>query len=78
MFQYVSVEETLESPELGTYRTFGIKALCNGSTDFADAVFVSDVSTDCTLVSKIAELCTEQQLHPDHLRDVIVDLLQMM
>ncbi len=71
-YRYVPVQQTLTSEELGTYSTFGIQVLLAEETVLD---LVSDVSTDLAEVQRLADLCTEQQLHPEHLREVVEDFL---
>ena len=70
MFQYLPFAEHLHSDELGEYDTYGIKAV-----DAAGKVLesVSDVSLDGEFVTELCRKCTENQLHPIHLMDVIED-----
>ncbi len=67
--QYVLVEEQLFTPELGEYRSFGIRTK-NGED------FVSDVSTDRAFVSELVERCNREEVSPIHLRDIVVDALE--
>lgn len=72
MLQYIPVREELCSPELGTYVSYGIRAI---SASGEEAAFVSDVSLDFAFVQKLADLCTSGQLSPIHLRDVVEDFI---
>lgn len=72
MLQYIPVKEELCTPELGTYVSYGIRAvLASGE----EAASVSDVSTDLAFVQRLATLCTLGQLSPIHLRDVVEDII---
>ena len=70
-YQYIPVRETLYSRELGIYVTYGIR-VCTASEEIA---FVHDVSTDREIARRLAKKCTEHQLLPTHLRDLLEDLL---
>lgn len=70
-YVYVSTKESLVSDELGAYISYGISALSNGQ----EVSFISDVSTDPEVALRFARVCTECQLDPIHLPDVIEDLL---
>lgn len=72
MLQYIPVREELCTPELGTYVSYGIRAVLASGEETA---FVSDVSTDQAFVEHLAMLCTMGQLSPIHLRDVIEDAI---
>ena len=68
---YIPVQETLTSEELGTYTTFSLSV----RTTEEEIAFVSDISTDFEEVRHLAELCTEKQLDPEQLPDVLEDFL---
>lgn len=70
-YHYHVTQETIHSNELGSYVTYGIRAECNGES----LAFVSDVSLTLEQAQRLAELCTECQLSPIHLCDVIEDFL---
>ena len=71
-YVYEAIQQTLTTDELGTYVTYGIRA----SSEETQLAFVSDVSTDESAVRHLAERCTEQQLDPVHLENVIEDFLE--
>ena len=71
MFQYVVFEEMATTPELGTFRTFGIDVYQDGRLLFVQ----HDVFAGEDLVREIARLCTEEQVEPVHLSDIISDML---
>ncbi len=70
-YRYVPVQETLTSDELGTYVTYSISV----QTVSEEIAFVRDVSTDYQEIRQLTELCTDKELDPDHLNDVIEDFL---
>ena len=69
-YRYVPVKELLKNEETD-YVSYGISVL----TADEEVDFISDVSTDFDEVTRIAERCTEEQLAPEHLKDVIEDFL---
>ena len=58
----------LEHEDIGSYSTFGIQVLLVEETVLD---LVSDVSTDPDEVQRICELCTERQITPKHILDVV-------
>lgn len=74
MFLYFPVEQLLFSPSLGCYRSFGLAA---GGWDAPQGkrclALVQDVSTQESFVAGLARRCTEEQLEPVHLKNVIED-----
>ena len=75
IFRYALVSEQLFSTELGHYRSFGIRAFQKTECSWREIAFVSDVSTDQAAVEQLARRCTEGQLDPIHLLDVVEDAL---
>ena len=71
MYKYIVVEETLENPEIGTYTSYGLKAMQGDK----EITVVSDVSLDRAFVEGLARMYTEFQLDPVHLFEVIEDAL---
>ncbi len=72
LFRYLPFKETLYSNETGGYTSFGIKAIDENGLE---VLSMSDVSLDPNFVSKLCFLCTELDLSPIHLMDVIEDHL---
>jgi len=70
-FIYIPVKESLFSRELGSYCSFGMEVMENGALHSQ----ISDVSTDENFVAELANHCTEGQLDPVHLPDVMEDSL---
>ena len=70
-YRYVPIQEILTSEELGTYVTYSISV----RTVEEEIAFVQDVSTDLEEIQHLTSVCTEQELDPDHLEDVIQDFL---
>ena len=75
LFRYFLVPEELVSPQIGPYRSFGIEAQRDGSTDWQRVAFVSDVSVDKAFVERLAAQCSAGQLDPTQLLDVVEDAL---
>ncbi len=70
--QYQVFCQTLYDENVGEYQTFGIQGIGeNGEI----VVSVSDVSTNPRQVIKLAKRCTEGDLAPEHLRDVVLNSL---
>lgn len=72
MFQFNPFEQILTSPDLGNYRSYGIRAFAEGGEEVC---FVSDVSCDFAFVAALADECTLLQLDPSQLLDVVIDAL---
>lgn len=67
-YRYVPIQQTLEHEDIGSYSTFGIQVLLVEETVLD---LVSDVSTELDEVQRICELCTERQITPKHILDVV-------
>ncbi|MDO4270684.1 MAG: DUF6514 family protein [Eubacteriales bacterium] len=76
LVRFVPVEETLYSPEIGTYHSFGIRALEKQSGKWVETAFVSDVCCERAFVDRLAEQCRQRQVAPCHLLDVVLDGLE--
>lgn len=70
-YRYVPVQQTRQTEDGESYVTYGISA----RTVEEELGFVSDVSTEWEEIRRLTDLCTEQQLSPEHLADVIEDFL---
>lgn len=72
MITYQVVEEEGEMEGIGSYRTFGIAVV----NEYGKEMFrVSDVSTNVEFAEKLATDCTNGELIPEQLYDVIRDRL---
>ena len=71
-YRYDAVPELLNSEELGTYVSFAIQTVHVEETVIST---VSDVSTELEEVQRLAELCTQRELDPEQLPDIIEDFL---
>ena len=70
MIRYVVIEEHFNTPELGRYRTYGIRAEDEYGKIRAQ---VSDVSLEPEFVEILARACTEGELSPEQLHDVVLN-----
>ena len=70
-YNYVPVQETLTTDELGTYVTYGLSVRAVEE----EIAFVSDVSTVYEEIERLADMCTAKQLDPVHLGEVVQDFL---
>lgn len=75
MYYYRCIREEGSLPDIGSYTTFGIMALKYANGRWQKLAFISDVSLDCRMVQDLASLCTQYQLHPCHLLDVVEDAI---
>lgn len=72
MIKYIPFKEILHSDEFGNYISFGIKVINNCENELLS---VSDVTPDEQLAVSLCNECTQGQLDPIHLYDVIDDIL---
>lgn len=74
-FQFCLAKGLFDSPELGRYISFGICVyeLQQGVAVQVDCI--PDISTNERIVSALAHRCTELQLEPCHLLDVVLDTI---
>nr|WP_325229853.1 DUF6514 family protein [uncultured Oscillibacter sp.] len=75
MYQYLPIENEAFSPYIGRYRTFGLRVLQVEEGEEREVMILPDVSTDFAFTLRLAGLCTQKQLSPLHLLDVLEDLL---
>ena len=75
MFLYQVIEQTLYHVDIGSYISYGLRAISLSYGVFRKITEVYDVSTDRRAVALLAEQCTKEQLYPVHLMDVIEDFL---
>ena len=72
MYLYTVIQDQMYLPDTGKYLTYGIHV--EGSKG-EELLTVSDISTDRKAVEDLAKRCTERQLHPVQMADIIEDLL---
>lgn len=75
IYQYLAVEQTLFNCELGRYTAFGIAAQKRAPDGWRQIAFVPDICTNTQQAQRLAQLCTQGQLEPIHLMDVIEDFV---
>ena len=61
--------------ELGRYTAFGIAAQKRVPDGWRQIAFISDICTNAQQAQRLAHLCTQGQLEPIHLMDVIEDFV---
>jgi hypothetical protein len=63
MFEYIPVEHSLFSEEIGDYSSYGMKVmLVDGSIH--EVATVKDLSDDLTVIGRIAKYCNNMQVNP--------------
>ena len=75
MYQYLPIQNEVFSPEIGKYRTFGLRVLRIQDGKDQEIMIFSDVSTDFLFTLRLASLLAEKQLDPLHLLDVLSDII---
>lgn len=76
MFQFRPVKQFLSSPEIGDYNSYGICAFALTYGGCEDEIcFLSDISCNLDFVLLLADRCTQFQLNPMHLFDIVLDAL---
>ena len=70
-YEYKPVRQTLNNKEIGTYVTYGIDV----KNSKERITFVSDVTTSKQEAHKLASRCTEAQLDPIQLEEIVEDFL---
>ena len=74
MITYKVIAEHLSNDILGKYTAFGIAAL-NLADNNSIVEYISDVFTDRSSAEALVSLCNKFMLAPEHLRDVIEDMI---
>lgn len=75
MFQYLPIQSEVTSPELGTYRAFGLRVFQVQNGVDEEVMILPDISTSFLFTLRLAALFTRKQLDPAYLLDVIADFL---
>lgn len=75
MLKYRVFEEKLISDEIEVYVSYGLKCYNVSNENEECVASISDISTDRSFVERLAEKCTEGQLFPIHLLDVVEDFI---
>lgn len=73
-WKYEAHPEERYHPDLGSYTTYMLLAKRRIPIGWEEIAIIHDVTTKRILARKIAALCTEYQLSPTHMRDVIEDM----
>lgn len=75
MTLYLPVEENFWTEESGGYRAFGIGAYSSTPAGLKQVAFVQDTFLTLSPAEALASRCTQEQLNPVHLIDVVLDVL---
>ena len=71
LYKYITIQGVFYHPDIGTYTSYGLKAMREGKEILA----IPDVSLNKEFVESLATRCTDLQLDPIHLFDVVEDAL---
>ena len=74
-YRYVSVREKKRSIDVGTYVCYGLRAYRREGNRWQEVAYISDVCADGATVRRLARTCTQGNLDPCHLFDVVEDFL---
>ncbi len=74
---YYPFEQYINTPELGRYIGYGIRALRHGSEGWSCEAEIADISCDGNFVERLARLCARLELAPIHLYDVVEDAINV-
>ena len=72
MYFYYPVEQHLYFSETGNYVAYGIRV----SSEGGESLLIDDVSCDRMFIEALAARCTQLQVSPAQLYDVVLDLLE--
>ena len=75
MLLYLVIEEHLYHEDIGEYTSYGIRGISATYGMYKEVAFVSDAACDYEKATEIAALCTQLQVSPIHLIDVIEDMI---
>jgi len=73
-YRYNVFEESFTLPELGPYRTYGIKL----TSSSGKIKYISDISTDKSNVDDIAANFNKYQLSPIHFGEAVDDAIALL
>lgn len=76
MFKYQAKKELLHHSDIGSYTAYGITAFCVQGTQEIEVSHISDVFLNDKKACDFAQSCTQYQLDPIHLMDVIQNALE--
>ena len=74
---YYPFEQYINTPELGRYIGYGIRALRHGPEGWSCEAEIADISCDGSFVERLAQLCARLELAPIHLYDVVEDAINV-
>lgn len=72
MYFYCPVEQRVYSLETGNYATYGIRV----SSEGGESLLIDDVSCDRIFAEALAARCTQLQVSPAQLYDVVLDVME--
>lgn len=72
-YEIVSLEKQIEGH--GRCQVFGLAAYEQGNQCSESACCIEDISSDRQLVQRLYELVSLNEVHPVHLKDVILDAI---
>ena len=75
MYLYLVIKEHIVSDNNTESITYGIKVLFCTCTHVTEKLRIHDISTDYDMITRIAALCTNEQLDPVHLPDIVQDMI---
>ena len=75
LWRYEAKPERQYHQDLGWYTTYLLSAERKVHNGWEQAEIIHDVTPNRALAQKIAGLCTQYQLSPIHMRDVIEDMV---
>lgn len=75
---YYSFEKLLYTTDIGQYTGYGIRALRQDSGNWKCVDEIVDISCEEKTVKRLAKWCTELELDPIHLYDVVEDMLAVL
>ncbi len=75
MYLYLIIRGHTISDDNTKHTTYGIKVLFFDGTLITEKLRIPDISTDYDMITHVAALCTNEQLDPIHLVDIVQDML---
>ena len=75
MFLYLPIESERTSPCTGPYRAFGLRVCKVRDGVNEEIICLPNISTDASLVLRLAGIFSREQLDPIHPPDIMEDLL---
>lgn len=75
MYRYLLNEGSFCLPEIGAYRSYGLKVVAKEADLETIVLTIPDISPDKAFVAFLAEAFEREQLEPIHLPDVLENML---